>query len=84
MDDQKETPEGRALHYAHWHAEAYGCAAPLDEVVAQVMIRHGMKGKDATKLLMDMETAGKVVIQDKDGQPCVVPNTPISGGTSAA
>ena len=76
MTDKKaETPEGRALHYAHWHAEAYGCAAPLEEVVAQVMIRHGMRSKEATNLLMDMEARGQVQIQDKSGSPCVVPNT---------
>lgn len=74
-EHEKETPEDRALHYAHWHAKAYGCAAPLEEVVAQVMIRHGMRSKEANNLLIDMEAKGLIQIQDKSGAPCVVPNT---------
>lgn len=88
MDDQnkdaygehyKETPESRALHYAHWHAEAYGCAAPLEEVVAQVMVRHGMRSRDANNLLIDMESRGTIQIIDKSGSPRVVPNAELTG-----
>lgn len=78
-EHEKDTPQGRVLHYAHWHAEAYGCPAPLEEVVAQVMVRHGMSGRDATALVMEMDAKCLIELREHELGTEVVPNTQIAG-----
>lgn len=65
------TPEQFVIQYAKGHAADFGIPAPLTEVVANVFLRSGMSPKQATELVMGMETSGLITIDDKSGEPTV-------------
>ena len=81
-EHEKDTPQGRVLHYAHWHIAAYGAHAPKEEVVAQLMVRHGMKSQEAINFLDDMEARGQIELRDVGWWTGVVPNTEAKGPRS--
>lgn len=71
----KETPEWCVLHYANWHAAAYGAPAPKEEVVAKLIVRHGLKSQDAISLLADMDARGQIELREHELGTEVVPNS---------
>jgi hypothetical protein len=48
------TPEERVKHYIGWHVAAYGAPAPEDEIVGQLVQRHGMNDTQATYFILEM------------------------------
>lgn len=83
-EHDKETPEGRVMHYSNWHIAAYGAPAPREEIVAQLIVRHGLKTEQALDLLSDMDARGQIELREHELGTEVVPNTPISGPSGSA
>lgn len=54
------TPEQFVIQYAKSHVDDFGMPAPLAEIVANVFLRSGMSPKEATTLVMRMESDGVI------------------------
>ena len=65
------TPEQFVIQYAKNHVDDFGMPASLAEIVANVFLRSGISPKEATTLVMRMESDGVISIDDRSGEPTV-------------